>query len=94
MKQKKQIKRAVITAKLVFFDWGWEDNILYRQRAKVNEKEKGIQMISKLKEYFGITNKDIKESEDITITHEIQRIKWTRDDKGNIVSPFATRKKK
>ncbi len=49
-------------------------------------------MISKIKEFFGITNKDIKDSEEIIITHEIERIKWTRDEKGNIVSPFKSKK--
>ncbi len=92
MKNKKQIKKAVVTAKLTFFDWGWADNIIYKHKARVNEKEKGIQMISKIKEFFGITNKDIKDSEEITITHEIERIEWTRDEKGNIVSPFRSKK--
>ncbi len=93
MKPKKQIRKGVITAKLTFFDWGWEDNIIYRQKARVNEKEKGIQMISQIKKFFGVTDKDIKENEEISIKHEIQKIKlkrdpWTRDAKGNIISPF------
>lgn len=92
MKVKKQIRKNLLTAKLTFFDWGWADNVVYRQIAKVNEKEKGIRMISKIKEYFGITNKDIKENETITIKREIQRINWTRDEKGRIVSPFRTKK--
>ncbi len=92
MKTKKKIMKGVLTAKLTFFDWGWADNVVYRQKARVNEKEKGIKMISKLKEFFGITNKDIKENEIITIRHEVEKIKWTRDNEGNIISPFDTKK--
>ncbi len=92
MKPKKQIRKGVLTAKLTFFDWGWADNVIYTQKAKVNEKLKGIQMISKIKHFFGITNKDIKESEEILIRYEIEKIEWTRDDKGNIISPFKTKR--
>ena len=92
MKQKKQIRKGVLTAKLTFFDWGWADNIVYTHKAKINEKLKGIQMISQIKYFFGITNKDIKESEEITIRHEIEKIEWSRDEEGKIVSPFRTRR--
>ncbi len=96
MKPKKQIRKGVLTAKLTFFDWGWADNVIYTQKARVNEKEKGIQMISKIKHFFGITNNDIKESEDITVRYEIEKIRendpWTRDEKGEIVSPFRTKR--
>ena len=90
MKPKKQIRKGVLTAKLTFFDWGWADNIIYTHKARVNEKLKGIQMISKIKHFFSITNKDIKESEDIIIKHEVEKIQWTRDNEGKIVSPFRT----
>ena len=96
MKPKKQIRKGVLTAKLTFFDWGWADNVIYTQKARVNEKEKGIQMISKIKHFFGIANKDIKESEEITIKYEVEKIRkddpWTRDEKGNIASPFRTKR--
>ncbi len=91
-KKKVENRKNYITAKLIFFDWGWADNIIYRQKARINEKEKGIQMISKLKDLFGITNKDIKESETLSIKYEIEKIKWTRDESGNIVSPFKSKK--
>ncbi len=92
MKSKKQIRKGVLTAKLTFFDWGWADNVIYTQKAKVNEKLKGIQMISKIKHFFGITNKDISENEEIIIRHEIEKIEWTRNEKGEIVSPFRTKR--
>lgn len=92
MKAKKQIRKGFLTAKLTFFDWGWADNIIYKQKARVNEKDKGIQMISKIKEFFGITDKDIKENEVITIKRELTRINWTRDQEGKIVSPFRTKR--
>ena len=92
MKPKKQIRKGVLTAKLTFFDWGWADNIIYTQKARVNEKVKGMQMISKIKHFFGITNNDIKEDEERTIKYEIEKIEWTRDEKGNIISPFRSKK--
>ncbi len=92
MRFKKQIRKSLLTAKLTFFDWGWADNIIYSKKARVNEKKEGIKMISQIKQFFGITNNDIKENEEITIRHEIQRIEWTRDNEGNIISPFGTKK--
>ena len=92
MKQKKEIKKGVLTAKLTFFDWGWADNIIYRIKGKVTEKNKGLDMISKIKEFFGIQDNDIMNHDREVRDEEMARIKWTRDDKGNIVSPFRTRR--
>ena len=95
MKPKKEIRKGVLTAKLTFFDWGWADNIIYKVKGKVNEKDKGLLMIQKIKEFFGVRNTEIEESERKDINDEIKRIKaardkikWTRDDEGRIISPF------
>lgn len=89
---KKQIRKGFLTAKLTFFDWGWADNVVYRVRGKTNEKDKGLLMIDKIKEFFGIQNTDIKDSESKRIKDEIKRINWTRDEKGRITSPFNKKK--
>ncbi|KKK86217.1 hypothetical protein LCGC14_2765440 [marine sediment metagenome] len=91
-KKKVENRKNYITAKLVFYDWGWADNIIYRIRGKVSEKEKGLRMIEKIKEFFGITNNSIQEHEIEENKEEIKRINWTRDEKGNIVSPFKSKK--
>ncbi|HEC39517.1 MAG TPA: hypothetical protein ENI29_14855 [bacterium] len=92
MKQKKEIKKGVLTAKLTFFDWGWADNIIYRIKGKVNEKSKGLDMISKIKEFFGIQDNEIIKHDRKVRDEEIARIKWTRDEEGNIISPFRTKR--
>lgn len=88
MKPKKEIRKGNLTAKLVFFDWGWADNIIYKIKGQVNEKHKGLEMIAKIKEFFGIQNNDIDYSEKKKIKDEVQRIKWTRNSEGRIISPF------
>lgn len=106
-KDKKIIKKPNVTAKLTFFDWGWADNILFSLKAKASEKYKGLLMIEKLKLFFGISNNEIvtnekehieREMEEIEKMNKLNRSKskidWTRDEKGNIVSPFRTRKLK
>lgn len=100
-KNKKIIKNANLTAKLTFFDWGWADNVVFSLKAKVSEKYKGLLMIERLKLFFGITNKEIVSNEKERIEEEVNEVKkkrskinWTRDEKGNIISPFRTRKMK
>ncbi len=91
-KKKAEIRKNYISAKLVFFDWGWADNIIYKIRGKVSEKDKGLTMISKIKEFFGITNKCIENHEKKVSAEEVDKIRWTRDEKGNIISPFRSKR--
>ncbi len=93
-KKKAEIRKSYITAKLVFFDWGWADNIIYKIKGKETEKNKGLTMISKIKELFGIRNNEIKEHDSKVRDEELDKIQWTRDEKGNIISPFRSRKLK
>ena len=81
----KEHRKGLITAKLVIYDWGWRENVLYRITAKQNDKKKGLRMIQAIKNYFGINSGD----EEIIIKKEIEKIKWTRDERGNIISPFS-----
>ncbi len=93
---KKQISKGYITSKLAFFDHGWGEKVLYRLNAKTTEKIKGLLMIDKVKDFFGLTNNDIKKFERDTLEEEIKKIKWIRDEKikwtrdkeGKIVSLF------
>ena len=85
---KKEHRKGYVTAKLVFYDWGWADNIIYKLKGKVTEKGKGLDMIQKIKEFFNINGGEVEEHEKKEQKKEIDRIKWTRDEKGNIISPF------
>ena len=92
IKKKAETRKSYITAKLVFFDWGWADNIIYKIKGKETEKDKGLTMIQKIKELFGIRNNEIESYEVKVRVDELDKIKWTRDEKGNIVSPFRSNK--
>jgi hypothetical protein len=95
-KIKKEHRKSFVSAKLIFYDWGWRENVIYRVKASCNEKNKGLLMIDAIRNYFGINNMDEKEHEEIKIKREvraIQPIKWTRDEKGQIVSRFAKKLK-
>lgn len=96
---KKIVKKGDLTAKLTFFDWGWADNVVFSVKAKVSEKYKGLQMIERIKMFFGISNKEIVRNEEDNLKTEIaeikgnkSKIKWTRDEEGNITSPFKSKK--
>lgn len=97
-----------LRAKLSFDD-GFAERPLYNIKAFTNEKEKGIDMVELIGNNFGISRKDIDEAlqrklkewnEDamkptIIKDEEIKKkqIKFTRDERGNIVSPFKSKKK-
>ena len=103
-KDKKEHKKGYAIAKLTFFDWGWRDNIIYNAKATQNEKDKGLAMLEKLKDFFGVNKIDEEEFKKKMI--EMQKeaftateypkgrepVKWTRDKKGKIVSPFDKKK--
>lgn len=92
---KKIHKKGYLTAKLTIFDWGWADRIIYKMRGKSHEKNLGLLMIDKLKEVFGISNKDMEKHEDEYYKKEVnrlQKIDWTRDEEGRIVSPYRSKK--
>lgn len=91
-KQKKEHKKSFVSARLVFYDWGWKENVIYRLKASCSEKNKGLLMIDAIKNYFGISNADESKDEEVRIQKEfraLEPINWTRDKKGNIVSRFS-----
>lgn len=94
-KDKKIVRKNFLTAKLMVYDWGWADKIMYRLIGKTNEKHKGIMMLKKIREIFGITEHDIlnyEEREVETMRNIPKPVKWSRDERGNITSPFRKKK--
>lgn len=92
MKGQKEHRKSFVSAKLIFYDWGWRENVIYRVKASCSEKQKGLLMIDAIKNYFGINNYEEKEYEEIKIKKEfraIDPINWTRDEKGRIISRFS-----
>ncbi len=84
-------RKSFLTAKLLVYDWGWADEIIYKLKAKTTEKLKGVVMVEKIKEIFGINESDLHkhQEKEIEMQRQIQTpVEWTRDEKGNIVSPF------
>jgi len=92
MVKSKEHKKPFATAKLIFYDWGWRENVIYRLTAGCNEKNRGLLMIAAIKNYFGISSADEKKDEEIRIRREIRKVEWKRDSAGRIVSPFRSKK--
>ena len=97
--------RARLRAKLSFDD-GFAERPLYSIKAFTNEKGKGINMIDLIRDNFDVSNLDLKEYQKDKFTEltrdfeeleeeKITRtpIKWTRDEKGQIISPFGNKAK-
>ena len=85
-------KKPYSVAKLTIFDGGWGDKVLYKERTKSIEKDKGVHMIQKIMDLFGISFNYLKNKSEESIRAEIQKIKWTRDEDGRIISPFRSEK--
>ncbi len=91
-------------------------NLFDRTRAKVSEKEKGVMMVDKIKNRFGISELDEQRfrqkmmdwQEDAMTPNEEPEgesieekekerdrriVKWTRDERGGIISPFDKKAK-
>lgn len=100
VKKRQRGGRPADICRLDFHDfWG---NLIDRLKGKVTEKNKGIEMMNKIEGSFGISEKDRMEydekmlewQKDAFTPTEVSKdlkegqIKWTRDEKGNLVSPF------
>ena len=89
--KKKEHRKSFVSAKLIFYDWGWRENVIYRLKASCSDKQKGLLMVAAIRNYFGISNSDEKE-EEVRIQKEfraIPPIDWTRNKKGQIISKFS-----
>ena len=104
-KIKKIYRNGEVIAKLILFDWGWRDNIIYSSKAKSGEKSKGLMMIEKLRNFFNFSKKDEEDFRKKMIEMQIKAFsptkyfeqikplkKFERDEKGNIISPFSIKK--
>lgn len=107
MKKKKfnRSGRQADIAQLTFH--GWFGDLMDRIKAKTTEKEKGIMMLDKIENQFNISEvdrksfrKELKEREEKEFDEMREQAKerkdkdpFTRDEQGNIVSPFASKKK-
>jgi len=99
-KKSKNIVKQRLRAKLSF-DEGYAENPIYSLKAFTNEKDRGIDMIELIKNQFQINNEDI----DLAFRNKMEEweedfqkptnrlIEWTRDEKGNIISPFSVKNK-
>lgn len=97
--------RQADIAQLTFH--GWFGDLMDRIKAKTTEKEKGIMMLDKIENQFNISEvdredfrKEMKEREEKEFDEMREQAKerknkdpFTRDLMGNIISPFASKKK-
>ena len=100
VKKRQRGGRPADICRLDFHDfWG---NLIDRIKGKVTEKNKGIEMMTKIEHSFGISGKDREDYEkkmlewqrDTLTPTEVsedlkgKQVKWTRDEKGRIISPL------
>ncbi|KKL24349.1 hypothetical protein LCGC14_2416210 [marine sediment metagenome] len=93
--EREKPKKNFLTAKLTIFDWGWAENVIYKIKARQHEKSKGVMMLEKIKEVFGINSFDVDEynKEELELQEKIhEKVKWTRNERGQISSPFRKKK--
>lgn len=96
--------RQADVAQLTFH--GWFGDLMDRIKAKTTEKEKGIMMLDKIESHFNINDfdrekfrKEMREREEREFREmkeqaEIDKGKpFKRDEYGNIISPFASKRK-
>lgn len=96
-----------LRVKLIFDD-GFAERPIYSIKAFTNEKNKGIFMVELIGANFNLSSKDLAESLERKLAEwdedsmeptkfskgwEKEQVKFTRDEKGNIVSPFRSKKK-
>ena len=101
---RKKGRKVLMRAKLVF-DEGFAEKPVYRIKAFVSEKRKGLDMMDLIQKNFSITDsewrnryrenmKDVLADPNFFNKDSMDRkVRWTRDDKGNITSPFRSNRK-
>ncbi len=96
---------GVLRAKLTFDD-GLAERPIDRIVAFSTEKTKGMQMLERIEDRFGISQQDresffqdkLKEFKAMPIAEETKEVssivnKLTRDERGNLASPFRSKKR-
>ena len=98
---RKKGRKVLMRAKLVF-DEGFAEKPVYRIKAFVSEKRKGLDMMDLIQKNFSITDsewrnryrenmKDVLADPDFF--NKDRKVVWSRDEKGNIASPFRSNRK-
>lgn len=103
MNNDKTYRSSKLRARLSFND-GYVESPIYSIKAMTTEKDKGLDMINLIMDNFNIVCKEIseyRERVDSDMLEEMRQLriqsiskplKLNRDDKGNLASPFATKK--
>lgn len=101
MRNHKEWRGSKLKARLSF-DEGYTERPIYSIKASTTEKEKGIDMIELILTNFNITIREVGEyikKKRISLVNEMKAlaktsptINWTRDEHGNIASPFRSNK--
>ena len=104
-RRRKPFSSGRTRAKLSFDD-GFAERPFYAIKAFTTEKHKGMDMLDLIIQNFGISEKEMKEAFRIKMEEfnydamqptiapkgfKQEEIKFTRDEKGNIISPFKTK---
>lgn len=104
MKKDKSYRSSKLKARLSFND-GFAERPIYSIKAVTTEKNKGLSMVELIMNNFNITVQEIEYHKKVVksqILEEMNNLdrkilsppsKFPRDDSGNIISPFASKKK-
>ncbi len=104
MKSPKSYRSSRLRAHLSFND-GYAERPIYSIKAITSEKNKGFDMIDLIMDNFNIVSREIEEHREVVkaqILEEMNHlsknvisppIKLNRDERGNLISPFANKKK-
>ncbi len=99
-RRRNRIRNGTILAELKFSEVDIYPRVFDSTKANITEKKKGMIMIEKIENRFSISKQQMDEfrneleyyNEDaMTPTFKEQAekpVEWTRDEKGNIISPF------
>ncbi len=97
--RKRRYSEGVVLAKLTFSDATNYPTPFDKMVGRTSEKTKGAMMVKKIKDMFSLSDIQIRHiveqearreiEEHRGIWRETNAVQWTRDEKGNIVSPFS-----
>ncbi len=106
-KKRNRLDHSGVMRARLSFDEGFRENPIYSIKAKTTEKDKGMEMLELIEQNFSISKKDRDEKfiakmeefnqdamQPTIVPKEIkqEKIKLHRDEKGNLASPFRTKK--
>jgi len=104
MKTDKSYRSSKLRARLSFND-GYAERPIYSIKAVTTEKNKGMDMAILIQDNFNFTSKEyeryrefikaeiLEEMNHVSNNISPEPVKLNRDEKGNLVSPFASNKK-